>query len=278
MSEDLQAVLDENQGDEVVENQGIEAQQTEANDSQVDSATTGMETEAPETNNVEKRIHKLTAEKYAEKRRAEALEEENRRLKENQSADPVQVPQGKPTLEQFDYDEGKYTEALIEYQVNQKVEQTQSAAQKAQAEQTAKDRDAKFDNAEVKYATDNPSYIDDIQSLPRFQPDTLNMLRGQENGPELVHYLGKNPEIADQIASLDPMNAAMQIGVISANLSATAKTEIQTSAAPEPISTISSGGTVSKEVEDMSMEEIYNLQAGTQESKKWLMILKTRPQ
>jgi len=259
MSEDLQAVLDENQGDEVVENQGIEAQQTEANDSQVDSATTGMETEAPETNNVEKRIHKLTAEKYAEKRRAEALEEENRRLKENQSADPVQVPQGKPTLEQFDYDEGKYTEALIEYQVNQKVEQTQSAAQKAQAEQTAKDRDAKFDNAEVKYATDNPSYIDDIQSLPRFQPDTLNMLRGQENGPELVHYLGKNPEIADQIASLDPMNAAMQIGAISVKLSATAKTEIQTSAAPDPISPVSSGGSVSKEVEDMSMEEIYNL-------------------
>jgi len=259
MSEDLQAVLDENQGDEVVENQGIEAQQTEANDSQVDSATTETETDAPKTNNVEKRINRLTAEKFAEKRRAEALEEENRRLKENQSADPVQTPQGEPTLEQFDFDESAYNAALIKYEVAQQVQESRSEAQKAQAEQTAKERDAKFDNAEVKYATDNPSYIDDIQSLPRFQPDTLNMLRGQENGPELVHYLGKNPEIADQIASLDPMNAAMQIGVISANLSATAKTEIQTSAAPEPISTISSGGTVSKEVEDMSMEEIYNL-------------------
>jgi predicted RNase H-like nuclease (RuvC/YqgF family) len=111
MSEELQAVLDENRGGEIVENQGIEAQQNEANDSQVDSATT--ETDEPKTNNVEKRINKLTAEKFAEKRRAEALEEENRRLKESREVDSSQESQGKPTLEQFDYDESKYTEALI---------------------------------------------------------------------------------------------------------------------------------------------------------------------
>jgi len=54
------------------------------------------------------------------------------------------------------------------------------------------------------------------------------------------------------------MAAAMQLGAISARLGAV-KPNIAPSAAPEPIEPISSGGSVSKDIGDMSMEEIYGL-------------------
>lgn len=240
MSEEQQAAFDEDYEVETDDAQGIEQQQAETDEPQVESATT--ENDEQETNNVEKRINKLTAEKYAEKRKAEALEARLKELENGSTNQAATAPEGKPTLEQFDYDDAAFQEALIDWRFQENFKATQTAAQKAQAEQIANERDARFDQAEVKYATDHPEYIQDINNLPRFQPDTLNVLRTQDNGPELVHYLGKNPEIADQIAKLDPYNAAVKIGVISAKLSANGTTTNKPSAAPDPIDSIKTGG------------------------------------
>jgi len=241
MSEEQQAVLDENQEDVTTETQGAENQEAATQKAQVDSATT--EDATPEKDNVQKRIDKLTAEKYAEKRQREALEERLASLEASKPQAAV-VTEGKPTLEQFDFDDSQYQAALISYEVKQQVEAERVAAQKAQSQAKQREIDASFDNAEVKYATDNPEYINDVQNLPRFNDQTLSVIKGQENAPNLVHYLSKNPETAHTIASLDPISAAVQIGTISANLAATTKPAVQTSTAPDPIIPVTTGGSI----------------------------------
>jgi hypothetical protein len=245
MSEEQQAVLDENQENVTTEAQDTENQEAAAQETQVDSATTE---DAKPVNNAEKRIHKLTAEKYGEKRAREAAEEENRKLKEQLSGSNTQEqPQGKPTLEQFDFDDGQYQSALIAYEVDQRLKVSKEAAQKEQASLKQQEIDASYDANEVKYATENPDYINDVQNLPRFNNDTLSMIKAQENAPQLVHYLGKNLDTAQQIASLDPTSAGVQIGIVLAKLSATNKQTVQTSTAPDPVEPINAGGTLSSD-------------------------------
>jgi len=240
MSEEQQAVLDESQGG-VIESQANENEGAPL-ETPAESAPAEDTTEA---DGVQKRINKLTAEKYAKDRKILELEG---KLNAAPIAPESQDTQGEPTLEQFDYDEDKYRSALIKHQVKQEVSAAKTEAQKEQTQQSANQREKAFTDREVKYATDNPEYFTDIQAMPQFETDTLNVIIGQENAPELFHHLAKNPELAVNIATLDPYNAAVQVGVISAKLSAIPKTVVQTSTAPEPIEPISSGGALSSEL------------------------------
>jgi hypothetical protein len=236
--EQEQAVLEGEQG-EVVESQNTEVA-TEATSEPVESATT----ENTESDGVQKRINKLTAEKYGEKRRADALQDEIDSLKSNPSKQETEQPQGKPTLEQYDFDEGQHQAALIAYEVKQGIAENNKAAQKAQSQADQNKIDTAYDANEVKYATENPEYVNDVQNLPRFSNDTLSMIKGQENAPQLVHYLAKNPDQAHNIASLNLSNAGVQIGIVLAKLSAQTKQNVQSSTASDPIEPINSGGSI----------------------------------
>jgi len=233
-----QAVLEGEQS-EVVEPQNNEVA-TEATSEPVESATT----ENTGTDGVQKRINKITAEKYGEKRRADALQDELNVLKQGSPKTETEQPQGRPTLEQFDFDESQHQAALISYEVDQRMSVAADNVKKEQVAFKQQKIDADYDANEVKYATDNPEYVNDVQNLPRFNNDTLSMIKAQENAPNLVHYLGKNLDIAQTIASLDPMSAAVQIGVISAKLSATNKPAVTASTAADPIEPISTGGSL----------------------------------
>jgi len=201
------------------------------------------------------RINKITAEKYAEKRRADDLAKEIETLKNVQT--PTQPTTGEPKLEDFDYDDAAYTSALIDHKVNQKAseiqQQQQQAQSQAQARQTSDDFNTKVAEFEQK-ATDYQQVVANIPQLPN---ETLNAVMQSDKGPELAYYLGKHLDVADEIATASPMVAAMKLGQISAQLSATVTTN-KTSAAPDPIEPIESGSSLSKKAEDMSMEEIWN--------------------
>lgn len=205
----------------------------------------------------QERFNKITADKYAEKRRADAAEE---RIKELESTIIPNKPvsDSAPTLESFDYDESKYNEALIDYKVNQKALeiQQQQAAESAKVENRA--RAAAF-NAKVAKLTETAAdYQEVVGGIPQLPTDTLNAIMQAEKGPELAYYLGKHLDVADEIASASPFVAAMRLGEISAKLGAVQTKTVQ-SAAPDPIEPISSGGSLSKDMGEMSMEEIYNL-------------------
>lgn len=240
--EQEQAVLDEGQV-EVVETQGTEIPATETDTSIVESAPT----ENTESDGVQKRINKLTAEKYGEKRRADALQSEIEQLKQSSPVVEKNVPQGKPKLEDFDFNESEYQAALISFEVDQRINAKAEQTQREQTQASKAKIQQAYNASEVQYATANPDYLNDVQTLPQFNADTLNMIQGQPDAPKLVHYLAKNPELAHSIASLDPYNAAVQVGIAITKLSATETPAVQTSTAPAPIDPINTGSSLPSE-------------------------------
>jgi hypothetical protein len=226
--------------------------------------------EIVETDNYKKRIDKITAEKYHYKRDADALRLQVAELTAKpQPVEPIAEVSAGPKLEDFKdedygYDDAAriaaYTEALTDHKVTNTLNKQfeARAQQESQAQERAKAQEVSnnFSKQEVGYSVENPTYINDVANLPIFQPDTLSLVMQQ--GPKVAHYLSKNPEIADQVANSDFGNAAMTIGRLSAQLENT-KPKKQSSAAPEPIEAISGGGGLSKDIGEMSMEEIMNI-------------------
>jgi len=239
-------------------------EQTEATETEGQAETAPAEVEEKEggfvetdNDNVQKRINKITAEKYAEKRRADELQ---KKIDEQSS---VPTPQGaEPKLEDFDFDETAYMAALVEYKVKQQVsKQTadiQTRQSQSQAEVKAKQTQEKFHANAAKFTEKAPDYETVIAGVPQLPPDTLDAIMQSDNGPQLAYYLGKHLDVADEIAAANPIAAALKLGEISAQLAATTKT-VKTSAAPAPIVPVGSGGSPSKSQEDMSMDEIYNM-------------------
>lgn len=205
----------------------------------------------------QKRINKITAEKYAEKRRAEEAEKALNELKAQAPSQPIQTGQ-EPKLEDFDYDETAHTAALIDYKVNQKAEQIQQAQQHQVQQQAQQARQNSFQEKVAAFEEKATDYQEVVANIPQLPGETLDAVMQSDKGPELAYYLGKHLDVADEIASASPMVAAMKLGQISAQLTATTKT-VNTSAAPEPIEPVGSGGVSSQDVEEMSMEQIYNM-------------------
>ena len=207
-------------------------------------------TPAPTVDPVQGRINKITAEKYEEKRRADAAEAELEKLRGDNT--PV-APSEAPTLESCDFDESKFNAATIEFQV-----QTQIAANATQEKQQTAD-DARratvdtFAAKEAEFIKDNPGYSDTVKLLPQFNSETLDAIYSV--GPQMAHYLGTHLDVADEIATASPVQAAMQLGRIAATMTASTK-QIEQTNAPQPVDTLSGAAGVGKDLDEMSMDEI----------------------
>jgi hypothetical protein len=209
-------------------------------------------TSDPAQDAVQKRINKITADKYAEKRRADELETKLKALEASKAPMPADAPQ----LEDFDYDDGKHQEALIQYQVQKALETAQETTNQQQAEQARQKIADDFTSKEAEYLAKHPEYSTEVANLPRFGTETLNAI--YELGPQVSHYLAKHLDVASEVANASPTMAAVKLGQISMGLSGDTKT-VKPTTAPEPPTTLKGGATISKAQEDMSMDEIMAL-------------------
>ena len=201
---------------------------------------------APETveesDKVQRRINQVIAQKYEEKRRADALEQ---KLKELETK-----PEQPPTLDKFDYDEDAYNKAAVAYQVKQELQNYQKQAQAAQIERQQQELNRKF--SEKVKAFNKPDYAEVIANIPDLSGDTITLV--QQAGPEVAYFLGKHLDVADEIARSNPLHAAMRIGAISEQIKA-GRPSKSTSNAPDPIKPLSGSGSMSDDVgANMSME------------------------
>lgn len=217
---------------------------------------------------VQARINKKHFEMMEAKREAEALKA---KLQEYEANKPIieVSDDGRPKLEDFkeedfDYNDtarlAAYAEALTDYKTDQKLSTFRQAeiAQQTQLEQTRKQQELNdtFLNEVADYSVQHPSYMEDVVNLPVLSQDKLDLVRSQ--GAKMVHYLAKNPEIANQFATADLGSAAFQLGTIANKLSTT-KPNKKPSSAPDPVTTIDgSAGVIKKDMSEMSMAEIYN--------------------
>jgi hypothetical protein len=264
----IEAQIDE--GSAPLEPENIEATPQTDEPLQEVEPVAAIEPEHVETENdkVQKRINKMHFEKMEEKRRADALETRLQQLEATnaQTIAPI-ADSEEPTLAQFkeedyDYDESArnaaYTSALVDHRLNKTLDTRdgQLAEQQRTFEQQRRQAEIadKYLNEAVEYSTKHPAYMEDIQNLPVLPQDKLDLLKGQ--GAKMVHYLSKNPEMANQFANSDFGSAAVQLGQLSAQLN-NAKPPTQISSAPAPVDTVSgTAGSLAKPIEEMSMEEI----------------------
>lgn len=192
----------------------------------------------------QKRINKVTADKWEATRRAEAAEA---KLAEIQQA-PTQQPTEEPKLEDYDFDEAKHTSALIDYKVNLKAESITKQQQDNQAQQSKTETLRKFTENSTAFAEKNTDFNEVLGKVPVLQPSVLNELMSRDNGPELAYFLGNHLDIADKIVNMNPVAAGIKIGEISQKLAE--PKQIKPSSAPDPIEAVSSGGVVETDISD----------------------------
>lgn len=174
---------------------------------------------------VQKRFDELTRDKYAERAARERAEREADELRKRLSgnAQSQASTDGPPKREDFaDYD--SWIEAKAEYKaaqiVERKLQEAERAAQERQAQeqlarQQQEGRRAIVQSAEKLRAQfkDFDEAMDNIVDVDA-PPAMERAIAMSENPAAILYALGKQPEVARQIARLDPLAQAKAIGAI----------------------------------------------------------------
>lgn len=213
-----------------------------------DAKPEATEAEKPNEDGFQKRINKVTADKYAANRRADNLQVRVDKLEAAQAKPELSAP----TLEDasIDFDEDKLNKAQVAYQIQEGVKselersqrQNEQASQQAAAQEIANS----FSERVKTFAKDD--FADKAGAIPELPAGVADAVMQLENGPEVIYHLGQHLDKADGIAKMSPIMAMMEIGKLTAKLSA--KPEFKQSAAPDPIEPLSSGSAMKSEIGD----------------------------
>jgi len=183
--------------------------------------------------NAERRIGSLTKEKYYWKGRAEAAE----------AASTASIPAEEPealdateNLDRMDFDsDAAYLKAMNDKNMDMLRKSLAAEKGKEKALEIQNARQLQVDAARVKYAD-----FDEIALTPTL-PISQGMIDAAsgENYADILYALGSEPEEANRIYHLSPIQQIKEIGKIESRLKKT-KTVVQPSADPPP--TIVTGG------------------------------------
>ena len=203
---------------------------------------------------VQKRIDRLTRERYrlqgeleAMRRQAQAPEPQARAAQSDDAPKP----------EQFQSYE-QYLEAKAEWKAEQKVAEVFRKQQETTQRQTAEAERRQISQAweqRVEAAADAYDDFEEVALAPDLPVSGVmaEAIQRAEKGADVLYYLGKNREVAAQIARLDPLSAAIRIGEIAATLARPAPKKATN--APPPISPVGARASVSKDPDKMSTDE-----------------------
>jgi len=245
--------------------ESVNASSSENADKEVANSGTPDDPERQKkVNPIRKRIKELTNQKRELRDRAEAAE---RLVQQMQKVHETVEVGDRPSLEAFNYDEAKYSEALDDFNdkknqrnINEALTQRERAqAQNLQAEAqnlairefTEKSNEFAVDHADYFDLVKNPAFVETFKSSTAMQQTALTM----PNSPDIMYHLAKNPALAQELAMADGFTAAARIGQISAQLSSPIPTN-QQSKAPQPVKPVgSSANSESKALHDMNMTE-----------------------
>ena len=201
---------------------------------------------------VQKRIDRLTREKY----RLQA-ELEVARKQAPQSEPKPQPATGEPKADQFkSYEE--YLEARVEWRAGQHLEKRLGELREKAQRQAGQAEQEKLQAQWEKRISEALTTYDDFEEValspevPISEPMMAAILRSPK-GADVAYHLGKNHDLAAQIAGLDPISAAIRIGEIAASLSR--PTPKKTTGAPPPISPVGGRATTSKDPSNMTDAE-----------------------
>lgn len=241
------------------------------------------------TRGEQKRIDRLTREKYELQERLAALE-----ARVNQQAappaevkpEPVQssaiLPEKFPPMEEWikdhpDESYEDYIDARGEWRIEKRLakmaaEEEMRSAQEAQ--RAVKDAyDERVEEFKKTHA-DWKEVIDQDLTLPPGVGETILQM---ENGPEVAYYFGKHPDAAKRLNQMNPYSAIAEVGRIAATLGRDEAInnpgfrtdKIPTSNAPAPIKPLTGHSTKStKSLDELDYQE-YRKARDQQERNKY---------
>ena len=236
------------------------AQQPEtAPENQTDVDTTAQAKEDEDEHRVpkgvQKRIDRLTQEKY--RLRAELDFLRSQQPQQAQTAQQAQQPSQAPKLEQYNSIE-EYLDALADHKASQKFDHLAKEREAKESQTRQQQEVAKLHESYTKQTEQaRQAYgdFDDVvqdPDLPISQAMAEAIMRST-NGADVAYYLGKNPDQAARIASLDPFSAAVEIGRIAATV--VRPQPRKTSNAPPPIQPVGARATPVTDPDKMSADE-----------------------
>lgn len=195
--------------------------------------------EPPRKKSAQERIDELTRKRREAEREAEywkkAAIEKEKASKPLEPETPA-IPK-RPTLDQFETTE-QYEDALFEWRDKKREIETRTKRQ--QEDQEAAFRT--FNERANKIRAEHDDF-DEVAERPVFSPAMRDALAINENGPELVYYLGNNEAEAARIRSLPVIQQLVEIGRLEQKLLLAKKTQKVTKAPPPPNPVGMSGAT-----------------------------------
>jgi len=200
--------------------------------------TNADDTATPKKSGAERRIDELTRKRYDAER--EAAYWRDLALKATPPAQPeptsATAPNGPPTLEQFGWDEAKYSAAVIDYaKAEAKAAALEALREDRQRAQQTTGR-AAFEARQAEFAASVPDYHAKVTdpTLP-ISSAMAEVIVESDRGPALALYLAEHRAEAEVISKLSPIQAARALGRIEARMDAPADVPAPV-AKPVPVS------------------------------------------
>ncbi|WP_312707295.1 hypothetical protein [Stenotrophomonas sp.] len=243
---------------------GEEGHQADQPDDSGDSAASDGEGAPAQRQNkgVGKRINELTREKYEAIRRAEAAEQRANELeKKSQQGAARGAAEGKPKLEDFDFDHDQYVDALTDWRLNQKLAERETIEHQRQQQSQEQERAQQFHSRLSAYQAANPGKWEAATQAPvNFTPSMLEVIATSDIGPQIAVYLTENLDRADEISRMTPFAAAAALGRLEASMGAaksiaTPPKPTSVTKAPPPPSTVGGGSVVRKDLASMDVAD-----------------------
>jgi hypothetical protein len=248
---------------EEIEQEAVEPQEADNVEEAATSAEESTETEGEESRNdtdekpegkgVQKRIDRLTRQKYDEKRRADLA---TQKLEELQKAVPTPVA-GKPAIDSYDTYED-FQEALVDWKIEQRdVVSRQNESLQAQANTAATQQATVESSAQLLIGEGNAKYAD-FQAVAGTIPpaimtnELIVALADSETGADIAYHLGKNPAEAAALQNLSPVQLGRELARMEASIS---QPTVVTTKTPEPIKPSGATAQVKKDPADMTDKE-----------------------
>ncbi len=208
------------------------------------------------------------------KGRADALETSRQAPLPVTTEDEPTVPGGRETFEtdddwlkaHKDYDAHNIREGLRKEFKDDKAKSAEQAeaAQKTKTEEANKTKQAESFLESVNSARANHEDYDDVVRNPELvmTNEVVDAIQTSDVAGEVAYHLASNPAEAERISKLSPLSIAREIGRIEVRLGEPKSK--RTTAAPDPLEPITSGGeTAGKDPDKMSMAEYEKWRYGS---------------
>lgn len=208
----------------------------------------------------QRKIDRLTREKYEREARIEALERQLAERSAGKAAEPEtkQTPAGKPDADSFtSYDE--YLVALTDWRVAVREAQREERDAKVRAETEQREKAVTWRQRVDSFASEHADFHDVVSdSDVEISVVLQEAIATSEHGPAVAYHLARHPEEARRITALSPVAQVRELGKLEARFEKAPETpKTRATQAPKPPTPVSGAAKAAPRIDGDIPYEVY---------------------